>query len=133
MLGGVLILTVVLALLAAVLHVVIFAMEAVLFRRPDVHTRFGTRPQDVDAVAPWAYNQGFYNLFLAIGAAVGGGLALVDGTRDTGLALVLLTCGSMLAAALVLALSDRRMLRAAVTQGTLPALAVVGALVVLAG
>ncbi|MBT0995418.1 DUF1304 family protein [Cellulomonas sp. DKR-3] len=128
-----LILAVVLALLAAVLHVVIFVMEAVLFRRPDVHARFATRPQDVAAVAPWALNQGFYNLFLGIGAAVGAGLALVEGTRDTGLALVLLACGSMLAAALVLGFSDRRMLRAAVTQGTVPLLAVVGALVVLAG
>jgi putative membrane protein len=129
----VLILAAVLALLSAVLHVMIFAMEAVLFRRPDVYTRFATRPEDVDAVAPWAFNQGFYNLFLAVGAAVGAGLALVEGTRDTGLALVLLACGSMLAAAVVLALTDRRMLRAAATQGTVPLLAVVAALVVLAG
>src|SRR5690606_3642234 len=75
MLAGMVAAVVVLALLSAVLHVVIFVLEAVLFRRPDVHGRFATRPGDVDAVAPWAFNQGFYNLFLAIGAAVGAVLA----------------------------------------------------------
>ncbi|UJP41408.1 DUF1304 domain-containing protein [Cellulomonas palmilytica] len=119
----------VLALLSAVLHVVIFVFEAVLFRRPDVHRRFATKPQDVEAVAPWAFNQGFYNLFLAVGAGVGAVLTLAEGPRAPGLALVLLACGSMLAAAVVLAATDRRMRRAALTQGAFPLLAVVAALV----
>lgn len=131
MLAGMVAAVVVLALLSAVLHVVIFVLEAVLFRRPDVHGRFATRPGDVDAVAPWAFNQGFYNLFLAIGAAVGAVLALGEGTRPAGLALVLLACGSMLAAAVVLASTDRRMARAAATQGTVPLLAVVAAVLAL--
>ncbi len=121
-----------LALAAAVLHVVIFVMEAVLFRRPDVHRRFRTQPQDVETVAPWAYNQGFYNLFLAVGAGVGAALVLAEGSRPSGLALVLLACGSMLAAAVVLVASDRRMARAAATQGTVPLRAVAAALGVLA-
>ncbi|AEE46800.1 DUF1304 domain-containing protein [Cellulomonas fimi] len=121
----------VLAALAGVLHVVIFVLESVLFERPDVHARFRTRPEDVAAVRPWAYNQGFYNLFLALGAFAGV-LAAALGPDDVGLALVLLSCGSMLAAALVLVASDRRMGRAAATQGTVPLLAVVAAVAALA-
>lgn len=131
MLADMVVVVAVLALLSAVLHVVIFVLEAVLFRRPDVHRRFATKPQDVEAVAPWAFNQGFYNLFLAVGAGVGAALALAEGTRTVGLALVLLACGSMLAAAVVLVATDGRMARAAATQGTLPLLAVVTALVAL--
>ncbi|GEL95489.1 hypothetical protein CCO02nite_21470 [Cellulomonas composti] len=110
-------------------------MEAVLFRRPAVHARFATRAQDVDAVAPWALNQGFYNLFLAVVAAVGAVLALAgaDGStgRTVGLALVLAGCGSMLAASLVLLATDRRMARAAAMQGTVPLVAVVAAVLAL--
>ena len=43
---------------------------------------------------------------------------------DVGTALVLAGTGSMLAAALVLVTHDRSMLRAALVQGTFPALAV---------
>ncbi|MBO9553818.1 DUF1304 domain-containing protein [Cellulomonas sp.] len=122
----------VLAALAAALHVVIFVLEAVLFTRPDVHARFGTRPEDVAAVRPWALNQGFYNLFLAVGATVGVVLA-ATGEEQVGLALVLLACGSMLAAAGVLVATDRRMARAAVTQGLVPLLAVGLSVAALAG
>ena len=119
-----LILAAVFAVLAALLHVLFFAYESVLFERPEVHARVQTRTEDVPAVQPWAYNQGFYNLFLAIGALVGVVLALA-GQETVGLALVLLACGSMLAAALVLVATNRSMARAAATQGTFPLLAVV--------
>lgn len=118
------------AVLAALLHVLFFVYESVLFERPDVHARFRTRTQDVPAVKPWAYNQGFYNLFLAIGTVVG--VAVAFGQQDVGLALVLFGCGCMLAASLVLVAGDRRMARAAATQGTFPLLAVVFAIVALA-
>ncbi|WP_028047677.1 DUF1304 domain-containing protein [Cellulomonas sp. URHE0023] len=116
------------AVLAALLHVVFFLYESVLFERPEVHARFLTRTQDVPAVKPWAYNQGFYNLFLAVGTLVGVGLALA-GSQDVGLALVLFGCGSMLAAAAVLISADRRMVRAAATQGLFPVLAIALAVV----
>ena len=70
------------AVLAALLHVLFFAYESLLFERPEVHARFRTRTQDVPAVKPWAYNQGFYNLFLAIGALVGVVLALAGRRRS---------------------------------------------------
>jgi len=118
------------AALAGVLHVWIFVMESVLFDRPSIHARFGVRSQDVPVVRPWAYNQGFYNLFLGIGALVGVVVA-ASGHHSVGLALVLASCGSMLAAAVVLVASQRAMARAAATQGTLPLLAVLAAVVAL--
>jgi len=120
----VVILASVFAVLAALLHVLFFAYESLLFERPEVHARFRTRTEDVPAVRPWAYNQGFYNLFLAVGALVGVVLARA-GQETVGLALVLLACGSMLAAALVLVATNRAMARAAATQGGFPLLAVV--------
>lgn len=64
----------------------------------------------------------------AIGVALA---AAAEGTRDAGLALVLAGCGSMLAAALVLVATDRRMARAALTQGLVPLLAVIAAVAAL--
>ena len=112
------------AVLAALLHVLFFAYESLMFERPEVHARVRTRPEDVAAVKPWAYTQGFDTLFLASGALVGVVLALA-GQETVGLALVLLACGSMLAAALVRVATNRAMARAAVTQGAFPLLAVV--------
>ena len=70
-----------------------------------------------------AYNQGFYNLFLAVGAVVG--LVLFWAGADAavvaaGRALVLFALGSMLAAAIVLTTSGAKYLRPAAVQGTLP-------------
>ena len=125
-------LTLVAAVLAGLLHVAFFVMESVLFARPAVHRRFGTATADVPAVRPWALNQGWYNLFLALGAFAGVALA-AGGNEDVGLALVLLACGSMVAAALVLLVTSRgSMVRPAAIQGTFALVAVVGALVVLA-
>ena len=62
----------VLAGLAALLHVGFFWMESIAFRRPAIHRRFGVKePGDVDVLAFSMLNQGFYNLFLALGTLVG--------------------------------------------------------------
>ena len=71
-----------------------------------------------------AFNQGFYNLFLALTALLGVGFVII-GLTTIGLTLVFAGTGMMLAAALVLVLSDRTKLRAAAMQGTLPLLAVI--------
>ena len=76
---------------------------------------------------PMAYNQGFYNLFLAL--EVAGGIALVGPHRNAGVALVTFACASMVAAALVLVTSDGSKLRGAVIQGAIPALALLALLV----
>lgn len=113
----------VLAGLAALLHVYIFWLESVVWTSPRAQRVFGTTPQEAAATRGLAYNQGFYNLFLAVVAVVGIVLVAV-GHLAVGAALVLAGTGSMLAAALVLVLSDRSRARAAFSQGTLPALTV---------
>ena len=113
----------VLAGLAALLHVYIFWLESVVWTSPRAQRVFGTTPQEAAATRGLAYNQGFYNLFLAVVAVVGIVLVAV-GHLAVGAALVLAGTGSMLAAALVLVLPDRSRARAAFSQGTLPALTV---------
>lgn len=113
------------ALLAALLHVYIFTMESITWTRPATWKRFSITSQaDADTTRPLAYNQGFYNLFLAGGALAGTG-AIALGHPAVGWTLVFSSCGSMLLASVVLALSGRKYLRAAATQGTTPLLAVV--------
>ena len=121
-----LIVAIVFAGLAALLHVYIFVMESVLWTRPAIWKRFGLKSQDdAQTIRPMALNQGFYNLFLAIGVFVGFLLLPHSTLHVAGLMLVLFCCASMLAAALVLVISNPKMVRAAVTQGLLPLLAVI--------
>lgn len=116
------VLAVVFAVLAALLHVYIWVLEAFRWTEPSTRKTFGVSEVDAPVLAPMAYNQGFYNLFLAIVTIVG--VALLGEQEDVGRALALAGTGSMLGAALVLVTHDRSMARAAITQGTLPALAV---------
>lgn len=116
------ILALVFAGLAALLHVYIFVLESVRWSHPSVWRIFGLTSQEAaDTTKPMAYNQGFYNLFLAIGAAIGVVLWAVNGMGDVaGRTLLLFSLGSMVAAALVLITSGRKYLRPAAVQGTLP-------------
>jgi putative membrane protein len=118
------------AFIAAVLHVYIFTMESLTWTKPATWKRFSVTSQaDADTTRPLAYNQGFYNLFLAIGAFIGIGCVILasEGSARAvaGWTLVFSCCGSMLLAALVLALSGKKYLRAAASQGATPLLAVV--------
>ncbi|PFG41555.1 putative membrane protein [Isoptericola jiangsuensis] len=113
----------VLAGLAAGLHVYIFWLESVVWTTR-ARAVFGTTEAEAAATREMAFNQGFYNLFLAI--VTGVGIVLVTAGSDAaGHALVLAGTGSMLAAAAVLLLSSPDKRGAAVKQGTLPLLAVV--------
>ncbi len=117
------IVAVVLAVAAALLHVYIFVLESFRWNEPSTRRTFGVSEADAPVLAPMAYNQGFYNLFLAVITLVG--VLMIDAQHTTGTALALAGTGSMLAAAVVLVSHDRSMARAALTQGTLPLLAVV--------
>ncbi|HEU5224023.1 MAG TPA: DUF1304 domain-containing protein [Candidatus Lumbricidophila sp.] len=122
----------VLAAAAALLHVLIFLMESVWWRRERVWRRFGLRTQEqADTTRSLAYNQGFYNLFLAIGVVVGlvmrsaGPLGWNGGLALAGTTLTLFALASMVAAAIVLTTTGRGYVRAAAVQGTLPLTAIV--------
>ena len=112
------------AVLAAVLHVYIFVMESLTWTSPRTRATFGTTPETAETTKELAFNQGFYNLFLAIVTGIGV-VAAFTGSRAVGLALVLAGVGSMLAAAVVLITSSPDKARAAFVQGTFPLIAVV--------
>jgi putative membrane protein len=111
------------SLLAAALHVYIWVLESFRWTEPATRRTFRTSEADAAATREMAYNQGFYNLFLAVITLIG--LALLGTDHEVGTALALAGTGSMLSAALVLITRDRSMARAAITQGTFPLLAVV--------
>jgi putative membrane protein len=110
------------ALLPAVLHLYIFWIETWGWGSASSTRAFGVKPEDVEPVRPWAFNQGWYNLFLAV-AVVGG---LVWGGVG-GTALAAYGTGSMVAAAAVLVLSNPAKARSAALQGV-PALVGLAAL-----
>ena len=109
--------------IAALIHVYIFVLESLRWTAPATRTTFGTTAEDAEATKEMAFNQGFYNLFLAIVTAVGIVLTLVD-HADAGAALVFASAGSMVAAGLVLLISSPEKGRSALIQLTPPAIGV---------
>lgn len=110
--------------LAALLHVYIWVMESLTWTSARTRATFGITEQEALATKELAFNQGFYNLFLAIITGIGitiGGF----GYYDAATALIFAGTGSMLAAAVVLLVSSPEKARAAITQGTLPLIAIV--------
>jgi putative membrane protein len=120
------------ASIAALIHVYIFYLESLAWTKASTRATFGTTPAQAETTKAMAFNQGFYNLFLAIAAGLGVELLA---TRDdaVGATLIFVAAGSMVAAALVLVLSDRSKLRAALVQGVAPLIAVVALVVAIAG
>ncbi|OBA72364.1 epimerase [Mycobacterium sp. 1554424.7] len=110
--------------LAALLHVYIFTMESLTWTSARTRAVFGTTPEEAETTRLLAFNQGFYNLFLAI-VTILGIPPVIMGDKAVGVALVLAGVGSMAAAAIVLLFSARDKARAALIQGTLPAIAIV--------
>lgn len=117
--------------IASALHVLFFVMESLTWQQPRTWRTFGISSQaDADTTAPLAYNQGFYNLFLAAGAATGILVIAVSDTQDAiGWTLIVFACASMLAAALVLLSTGFSYARAAAIQGGPALLAVVTSLI----
>lgn len=120
-------LTLTFACLAALLHVYIFWMESVAWETPQVRRTFGVSVEQAAANKQLAYNQGFYNLFLAIITFVGVGIACRS--HAPGIALMTAGLGSMVAAAAVLIANDRAKLRAAFVQATFAKLGLLSLLV----
>jgi putative membrane protein len=110
--------------LATLLHVYIWVMESLTWTSARTRATFGISEEEALATKELAFNQGFYNLFLAIVTAVGvaiGGF----GYYGAATALIFAGTGSMLAAAVVLLVSSPDKARAAITQGILPLIAIV--------
>ena len=111
------------ASLAAALHVFIWYLESFAWTGR-ARAVFGTTPEDAEATKEMAFNQGFYNLFLAL-IALAGVVAAGVGAASVGVALMAAGTGSMLAAALLRAATSPDKRPAAVKQGAFPLVAVV--------
>ena len=114
----------VLAGIAALVHVYIWVMESFGWTSARARATFGTTADEVEATRELAFNQGFYNLFLAVVVAVGIVLA-ATGRTGIGAALVLAGAGSMAAAGTVLLVSSPSKAASALKQLVPPLLAVV--------
>jgi putative membrane protein len=110
--------------LAALLHVYIWVMESLTWTSARTRATFGITEEEAVATKELAFNQGFYNLFLAIVTIVGIVMGKF-GYFDAAKALIFAGTGSMFAAALVLLVSSPDKARAAITQGILPLIAIV--------
>lgn len=115
--------------LAAVIHIYIFVLESLLWGRPKINRVFGVTSQEAENLQLFAFNQGFYNLFLAVAAFLG--IVLSAGSPSVvGETLMIYANCSMLGAALVLLYSSPKLIRAVLIQGAPPLLALVFCLLV---
>jgi putative membrane protein len=109
----------ILIFLAAAFHIYVFFLESITWRSPKTWKTFGLPSQEhADIIRPMAFNQGFYNLFLAIGAVVGIALLGVAGTVAVTLMVFASLC--MVGAGVVLFFSIPSSRRAALIQAGPP-------------
>ena len=115
-------------ILASIFHVYIFTLESITWLKPKTWKRFGLPSQEVaQVIKPMAFNQGFYNLFLAVGILLG---AVVAISRETiGFTLMLFAASSMVGAGVVLLLSSKRSRKAALLQALPPLIGIVSVVI----
>ena len=110
------------AMLAGLLHVYIFVMESFLWTSRSTRETFSMGADEAEQTKEMAFNQGFYNLFLAI-MSIGGAIVLWCG--------VTAGSASMFCAALVLLCTAPDKHSAAIKQIFFPALTLIALLVAL--
>ena len=112
--------------LAVLIHIYIFTMESLTWGSPRTNKAFGMTKETAEANKLFAFNQGFYNLFLAVACIVG--LFSIGGADNywngIGTGLLYAGLGSMFGASIILFVSSRKMLRAALIQGLPPLLSI---------
>lgn len=95
------------ALISAVVYLLAFVWETILFRRPGVHQGiFAVPARDVEPVRLWSFCVGFYNLFVGLGAVIGV-ILWTAGREPEGRALVIYTCLFMFGCGITLFIADR--------------------------
>ena len=111
--------------LAALLHVYIFYLEAFAWDGVQARSVFGSASaEELETTRFMAYNQGVYNLMLAVVAGIG--IVLwITGNHDVGAALMFAGAGSMIVAALALALKSPAHRSAAAKQAAFAVIGVV--------
>lgn len=113
-------LTIICFSIAGLIHLFIFALESLLWGKPFANKVFRLDELSAKEQRLFAFNQGFYNLFLAIEVFVG--IFLISSLQavQMGLALAAFSALSMFLAAVVLLISAPHLKRAFLIQGLLP-------------
>lgn len=57
--------------MAALIHIGFFVFESYVLQKPDAYKMLKITEQEHKVMKVWAFNQGFYNLFLAAGVGIG--------------------------------------------------------------
>ncbi|MFC4338011.1 DUF1304 domain-containing protein [Salininema proteolyticum] len=111
--------------IAALIHVYIFYLESLAWTGAKARSTFGiATEEEAEKTKPLAFNQGFYNLFLAI-MVLSGIVVLLFASTPVGATLVFAGAGSMAAAGSVLLFSSPDKASAALKQLVPPLLGVV--------
>jgi putative membrane protein len=90
-------------------------MESILWGKPFANKTFGVTQAESQTNRLFAFNQGFYNLFLSIAIVLGLILKKIN-TESTGTILIDYAVASVFAAGIVLVCSSPRLLKAALVQ-----------------
>ncbi len=110
--------------ISAFVHLFIFYLESIAWRTPKANKVFRVSQESANEQKLFAYNQGFYNLFLAVQVIVG--LILINQGQFIlmGKTLCLAGSASMVGAAIVLLTSAPHLKRAVLIQGLAPLLGI---------
>lgn len=109
--------------IAAIFHMYIFILESVKWRNPKTWKAFGLPSQEhAEIISSMAFNQGFYNLFLALGAAIG--VTTLGLNSTIAFTLMIFASSCMIGAGLVLFFSVKTSRKAAIIQAGPPFLGV---------
>ncbi len=114
----------VLALISGLIHIYFFMLESILWGKPSTNKVFSVTAEEATAGRIWAFNQGYYNLFLAFGALAGGGSVILFGPSEVASTLLVYSCLCMMGAGVVLVISNRAAIKGAIIQSGPPFLAV---------
>jgi putative membrane protein len=111
--------------IVSLIHIYIFYLESIAWGKPGTNRAFGVSATEANTLSGFAFNQGFYNLFLALSILSGFAAKFIFDRVDYGNALADAACASVLGAGLVLFFSRPRMIRPAMIQAG-PAMAYLG-------
>ena len=111
------------AILAGLLHVFIFYMESIAWTSKKARSTFGMTKEEANNTKEMAFNQGFYNLMLAVETLIG--VCFMFFGNAIGKPLAVFGVLSMFSAAALLFFSSPDKRSAAIKQGTLPLIALI--------
>ncbi|MEK7354809.1 MAG: DUF1304 domain-containing protein [Bdellovibrionota bacterium] len=108
-------------LISGLIHIYIFYVESITWGKPSTNKAFGIRnPADAETTRQFAFNQGFYNLFLALG--IFAGFALSRMGHSVAAETLFTFCALSIAGAGIVLFFSAKLIRPAIMQAGPPLL-----------